>query len=466
MPEHILFLTGKLAEKSLHKVLSALQPAEFSYEVRQIGINVAGLMTADFIARRLPDAAGATRILVPGRCRGDLDSLSQRYGVPVVRGPEELKDLPQYFGRKGKPADLSRHDVLIFAEIVDAPKMDIAAIAARAEKYRDDGADVIDLGCLPDTPFPHLEDAVAELKQKGFAVSVDSVVPEDLLRGGRAGAEYLLSLKQDTLWVADEVTATPVLIPNEPGDLDSLSQAIDAMEKRGRRYYADPVLDPIHFGFTASLVRYFEVRRRYPEAPMMMGVGNLTELTDADTAGINAVLMGIVSELRISAILTTEVSPHARCAVREADAARRLMFAAREESTLPKGISDALTMLHEKKPFPDSAEEIAELAAAIKDPSFRVQVSEAGIHIYNRDAAHIAADPFELFPQLGLGNDAPHAFYLGAELARAQIAWQLGKRYNQDEELSWGAAVERKAEDLRALKDAGATLAHKLRTKP
>ena len=38
----------------------------------------------------------------------------------------------------------------------------------------------------------------------------------------------------------------------------------------------------------------------------------------------------------------------------------------------------------------------------------------------------------------GVENDAPHAFYLGLELARAQIAWQLGKRYVQDQELDWG----------------------------
>lgn len=466
MSEHILFLTGKLAEKSLNKVLSAMQPADFTYEVRQIGISVAGLMTSEFIERRLADAAGASRIMVPGRCRGDLDALTKRYGVPVVRGPEELKDLPQYFGREKKPADLSRHDVLIFAEIVDAPKMNVAAIVGRAEKYRRDGADVIDLGCLPDTPFPHLEDAITELKQNHFALSVDSVAPEDLLRAGRAGADYLLSLKEDTLWIADEVAATPVLIPKDPGDLDSLEAAVTEMEKRGRKFYADPVLDPIHFGFTASLVRYFEVRRRFPDAPMMMGIGNLTELTDADTGGINAILMGIISELHISAILTTEVSPHARCAVREADAARRMMYAAREASSLPKGLSDALTMLHEKKPFPDSAGEIAELASAIRDPSYRIQVSESGIHIYNRDGLHAAQDPFQLFPKLGLDHDAPHAFYLGVELARAQIAWQLGKRYNQDEELDWGIAIEKKPEDLKDFKEAGTTLAHKLKTKP
>ena len=58
MSEHLLFLTGKLAEKSLHKVLDGMAPTPFSYEVRQLGISVAGLMTADFIRRRLADAGG------------------------------------------------------------------------------------------------------------------------------------------------------------------------------------------------------------------------------------------------------------------------------------------------------------------------------------------------------------------------------------------------------------------------
>ena len=33
-------------------------------------------------------------------------------------------------------------------------------------------------------------------------------------------------------------------------------------------------------------------------------------------------------------------------------------------------------------------------------------------------------------------------FYLGVELARAQIAFQLGKNYDQDNELEWGVAYK------------------------
>src|SRR5262252_1734293 len=118
--EHLLLLTGKLAEKSLVRMLESLPDAPFTWHVHELGLNVAGLMTADMIERRLPDAMGADRILVPGRCRGDLEALSRRFGVPVLRGPEELADLPQFFGRQARPVDLSRYRTIIFAEIVDA----------------------------------------------------------------------------------------------------------------------------------------------------------------------------------------------------------------------------------------------------------------------------------------------------------------------------------------------------------
>jgi dihydropteroate synthase-like protein len=438
MSGNILFLTGKLAENSLHKVLAGMQPAGFEYQVAQLGITVAALMTPEFISRRLPDARGADRIVVPGLCRGDLEPLAEKYGVPVDRGPDDLKDLPQYFGRGGKTPDLSRYTTLIFAEIVDATGLTVEQIVTRAERYRAQGADVIDLGCLPNTPFPQLEDTIQALHALGMQVSVDSLNSDDLLRAGRAGADYLLSLTEKTLWIADEVASTPVLIPARPGSLASLYRAIEAMQKRGRAFLADPVLDPIPFGLAESIVRYHRLRKRYPDIDILMGVGNLTELTDADTTGINAVLFGIIAELEIDAVLTTSVSPHARNAIAEADVARRMMFAAREDTRLPRDYSGGLLGLHDRRPFPYTPAEIAEFAVQVRDPSFRIQIAEDGVHIYNRDGECCDTDPFRLYPQLKVENDASHAFYLGVELARAQIAWQLGKRYSQDEELQWG----------------------------
>jgi dihydropteroate synthase-like protein len=224
------------------------------------------------------------------------------------------------------------------------------------------------------------------------------------------------------------------------------------MEQKGRDYLADAILEPIHFGFTQSLVRYHELRKRLPEVKILMGTGNLTELTEADTLGMQTLLMGIISELRITNILTTQVSAHCSAVIREADQARRIMHSARESGDLPQGFGEALLALHALDPFPWSAQEIAATAAEIKDPSFRVQISPEGVHVYNRDGMRTATDPFSLFAQLALEQDGSHAFYMGVELARAQIAWQLGKRYVQDSELDWGIA------QLRASSDAPATL--------
>ncbi len=447
MAEKLLFLTGKLAEKSLSKVLAQVQaqrhstsPA-FKYRIAQIGVSVAALMTPDLIARRLKDSGDADKVILPGLCSGDIAPLAAQYGVPVERGPADLKDLPQYFGQVGLAPDLSAYSVQIFAEIVDAPLLSVAGIVAKAQAYQAQGANVIDLGCLPGVPFPHLKDAVQALKALDFQVSVDSLSSDDLLTAGHAGADFLLSLTENTLWIAHEVAATPILIPAKPHHLPSLYRAIEACLKVGKPFIADAILDPIHFGLTQSIVRYQKLRKKYPAINVMMGIGNLTELTDADTTGINALLFGIISELNINAVLATSVSPHAVNAIAEADLARRIMHAAKTDDRLPRAYSHGLLGLHDRRPFTYSVDEIKDIASMVKDPNFRIQVSEQGLHVYNRDGLHQATDPFALYPQLGVENDASHAFYLGVELARAQIAWQLNKRYVQDQALEWGVSA-------------------------
>jgi hypothetical protein len=128
--------------------------------------------------------------------------------------------------------------------------------------------------------------------------------------------------------------------------------------------------------------------------------------------------------------------------VREADWARRLMFAAKADGALPRGYTDALVTTHDRRPFPQDAEAVRALAAKIRDPSFRIQVTAEGLHIYNRDGHWLETDPFRLLPNLKLDHDVSHAFYLGVELGRAEVAWHLGKRYVQDNPLAWRVADE------------------------
>lgn len=442
MPGHTLFLTGHLAEPRLRAVLGALEGLDFAWTVHDIGVQVAALMTADIIRNRLPkDALGADRVVVPGYCQGDLAVLRDAFGVTFERGPTDLHDLPGFFGRAGKGIDLTQHNVRIFAEIVDAPKLGVETIVERARRFAADGADVIDLGGLPATPFPHLEDAVAVLKAEGLAVSVDSADAEELKRGGKAGADFILSLNESTLGLAEETAAVPVLVPAPAGDLDSLCRAAEQMQRRGRPFIVDSILDPLPFGFTASILRYAQLRHRLPEARTMMGIGNLTELTDADTTGVNALLFGMIAELGITDVLAVQVSPHCRSAIREADRARRLMHAAKTAQRLPANLDGGLMALHDRRPYASNPAEIADTAARIRDANYRIEVAADGIHIYNRHRHRVAQSALDLYPVLGVESDGAHAFYLGIELARAEVAWQLGKRYVQDEGLTWGVAV-------------------------
>src|SRR5277367_865478 len=458
MKERILFLTGRLAEKRLEKVLQGMEPTAFDWSIFNVGVKVAALMTEPILMRRLPRPIGAGRVVVPGRCRADLTRLAQEFGASFERGPDELKYLPAFLGKAGAALDLSRHALRIFAEIVDASQMSLEAILARAGALRAEGADVIDLGCLPDTPFPHLEDAVRELKARGLAVSVDSAEPDELRRGGLAGADYLLSLTERNLAIAEETGARPVLIPAQHGDLASLYRAAEDAQKQGLSTILDPVIDPIHFGFAESLARYSQVRARLPDAEMLMGTGNLTELTDADSVGVTALLLGICSELGIANVLTVHVSPHTRRTIQEHDAARRIMYAAAADDSLPRGYGRALLQVHDKAPFPYATREIAEVAAQVKDDNYRIEAAEDGIHVYNSAGHFVAQDAFALFDKLGVETDGAHAFYLGAELTKAEIAFQLGKRYAQDEPLDWGCATDRRVENRTRLSDAGHTL--------
>jgi len=341
---------------------------------------------------------------------------------------------------------------------VEAPELTVEAIVARAAALKVHGADVIDIGCQPDTPFPHLEETVRALRTAGYTVSVDSGDVEELRRGAKAGADFVLSLDETTLDAIAGTKAVPVLVPKPHGDLESLIRAIDRAKAMGLAHMADPILDPIHFGFMTSLERYAELRRLRPDVEILMGTGNLTELTDADSQGVTAALLGICSELHIRNVLIVQVSPHTRRTLQEHDAARRLMFRAREDESLPKGYGGGLLSLHELRPYPETPEQIAALAKAVRDQNYRIEVAEDGIHIYNRDGHHVARDPFELFDKLGVEADGAHAFYLGYELAKAEIAAALGKRYTQDGHLDWGVAADRKAEDLTRHAGEGATL--------
>tara|TARA_A100001035_G_scaffold44844_1_gene31736 strand:- start:660 stop:2042 length:1383 start_codon:yes stop_codon:yes gene_type:complete len=443
MSEKILFITGKLAERQLKRILDSMKP-EFSYQINQVGVNVAALMSENILMRRLSENQNFDRIIIPGKFRGDLKRLSNYFKIPVERGPDDVSDLPDYFGINKPDNQLKDYDCEIFAEIVDAAVLPPEKIKKIAQSYKRDGANVIDLGCMPDTDFDHLEESIRAVKSIGCKVSVDSANSEELIRGSKAGADYVLSINEKNLKIMDQVKSVPIIIPSKPGNLKSLEKVVKLMIEKKQNFFADPILDPIHYGFADSVERFVKIRKKFPKIKLFMGTGNLTELTDCDSSGANAIMMGLVSELSINAVLVVQVSEHCKNSIKETDMARKIMYFSKKNQRLPFRVSDELMSMSVRNPKRKSKKEISEIKSMIKDRNYRILLSKKGINIFNNEVDVTGKDPYDFFDKLNVNDDSSHAFYLGVELARAQIALQLGKNYDQDNELDWGVAFKRK----------------------
>lgn len=442
--EHIHFVTGKLAEHSLRATLARLAPqVPFDYSVDVLGISVAALLTPAWVAPRISAPAAATRVVLPGYCQGDLAPVAAAAGVPVERGPKDLRDLPEYFSA-ATPAtsNYGAYDIQIVAEINHAPSLSRTELLAAAAALAADGADLIDVGCNPGLTWFEVGEAVAALRDAGHRVSIDSMNSDEIELAVRAGAELVLSVNSTNRDRAVDWGCEVVVVPDVPETLAGLEETIAQLRAAGVRFRIDPILEPIGFGFARSLGRYLNVRQQYPEAEIMMGIGNLTELTDADSAAINVLLLGFCQEQGIRSVLTTQVINWARSTVRECDLARRLVFQAVHHHTLPKHVEPRLVALRDPKVHQRAPGELDRLADEIKDPNYRLFAEEGLLHLVSAKLHLAAADPFDLLKQLLATSpknlDAEHAYYLGYELCKAVTALTLSKDYRQDQALDWG----------------------------
>ena len=435
MSPSTLFVTGRLAEPAVRAVVSGL---DLDHQIAVMNISVAALMTTRWIARRLEVPEGVENIVIPGLCEGDVDTLQQATGLPVRKGPADIRALPEWYGRETVRAELGPRDVRVFAEINDVQSLTREQVIDRADYYRAAGADVIDLGLSLDRSW--LTDGpptIAALRERGLSVSIDTLDPEHIRMADAAGVDYVLSLTPETIDMAAELRATPVLITEDPDDLDGLDRMAAAMEKLERPYLLDSILAPINSGFAASLARYVEVRRRHPQAEMLMGIGNLTELTEADSTGVTALLIGFCQEVGIGAVLTTEVIGWAHGAVRETVLAAQIMHLAQRQARPPKHIDSGLVTSKDESMRAPTEEELRAMHAQVTDRNYRLFADADWLYAFNDERFIRETNMYAVFNQLGV-DEAPHAFYLGKELMKATIARGLGKNYHQEGPLDWG----------------------------
>ena len=444
--ESIHFVTGKLAEPALREIVASIANKQaFEYSIDVLPITVAALMTPQWLLRHIRIPEQATRIILPGYLQTGIDEIRSVITKPIECGPKDVRDLPIMFGRQRfKGDDYGQFSIEIIAEINYASRLSIDALVEQAKQLVNDGADRIDLGCEPGMQWTKVADAVKALRDQGIHLSIDTFDTWEASAAVAAGATLVLSVNKSNRHAAQDWGCEVVVVPDETVDFEpGLSETVEFLDKHGIPFRLDPILEPIGCGFAASLGRYLKTRAMFPDASMLMGIGNLTELTDCDSAGLNTMLLGFCEELQIGSVLTTQVIPWAQSSVKECDLARRLVNYAVRHKIPPKHFEERLVMLRDPSRASYSAATIDALVRNIKDNNYRILIDEKQIHLISAGVHIRGTDPFALMEELMLlpesrNVDQSHAFYLGFELAKALTALTLGKRYEQDESLRWG----------------------------
>lgn len=492
----VLFVTGQGASHALFRLVGK----ENVFVSKE---SVAALLTPQSIASQLEarKPLKASLIVVPGSVLGDVDVIREKAGVPCVKGPRHLYNLQLMLDKIGvvnfsatEPAEeilaeeIKRENkrileegrkpvkdsmkiggenkvsvggiTRIVAEIPDSTLLSDEELISRAKYFKESGASIIDLGLVSGgDSYDKIECMLGLLRDAVDApLSVDSTDEKEILAAVDAGADLILSLDEKTIRLSHSFkTPCVVVARDEKGVIPpKVSERVTLLEKLLAEAdcpaIADPLLNPLGAGFTWSVASYIKFRGRNPDTPMMMGAGNVTELVDADSPGVNMLLAGFAAELSMGLLFTTEASVKTRFCVRELSRACEMMYVALRRGQPPKDLGFDLLSLKDKRVSGTVGyreleglpvvEVSSERASVISPSSFRVFLKDGKITV----ACYIESSPSTVFR----GDSAAalykevaarglawgeHIAYLGKELYKAEIALRLGKDYVQDGDL-------------------------------
>lgn len=443
--EHFLFVTGQLAEPLLNRMLPDLATAfEFQYSVAVMPITIAGLMSVPWISERLKVPPKVTRILLPGRCQGDVGELSRRTGIPAERGPNDLHELPDFFKRRYRPClPQDEYDLKIVSVLKDAANLEPSVVLDLADRLVAEGADAIALWHEDREPFPNLGKLIKALRSHGHRVWIRSLEKTSYQAAAAEGADFLEPFRPDWAEVSAETWA--VVEPELPGTWQGVEEVIASLSEKHRRFLLKQPMTPVGLGLTQSILRCVEARERWPEVPLVMDLCPLLYHCPADTGPMLLVLLGLAEEMGARWITTTQEVNTARTSVRECHVIRRLTHCAKQFHVTLRSVDSSFAMLRDHQISDGDEKYLEELRARLRDPSPRLFVVKDQLRSWAFGQELQAEDAYQLFDKIlaaaesqGREIDVDTAFYLGYELCKASIARQLGKNYCQDEALHWG----------------------------
>ncbi|WP_292469446.1 dihydropteroate synthase-like protein [Methanolobus sp.] len=490
----ILVATGRLAEKTVRSVVGDLA------DVVVVDTRIAAFITP----RKLLAAIGQQvkdsdygLIFIPGLVAGDFTKAGAKLGCRIRLGPKHAYDLgfvlpfvDKMEFSKDVPAcellaDVRREMALekvrefedaattpmklgyikvggnsrmkVLAEVVDATGMDQETLARRISSFEKKGADMIDLGAsLHATPEDVRRAVRVARDTTSLPVSIDTLDPNLINAALDCGIDLVLSLDSNNISIIGpriaEAEIPAVVIPDPGEGFDSLIRNMELARETGvKELIADPVLDPIGHGIGDSIVRYMEFHEQNPDIPVFFGIGNVTELIDADSTGVNATLCGIGADLGASILFTPEYSNKTQGSINELKKASQMMMLARERESSPKDLGIDLIEIKEKRRRTDSVLPETFVCAERSrmwtlDPKGSIRVSiipessgmKGGQILAEHDSASIvgetAREVMDTILKMELVSRMEHAAYLGQELKKAELALKLGRSYAQDDE--------------------------------
>ncbi len=466
---NILAVTGKLAQEEVRKYVE---------NVYVIDIDVAAFISPSNL--KDIDLSHYDLVFVPGLAKGDWEKLEEEKGVKIRLGPIHASDLKTVMENirevefshtvpACKLLNISRAKenmdmvdnlqdsvfeignvrvggntrMKVVAEVVDATEITRDELISRVQYYESEGADIIDLGIPVEHSVEDVRKAVkTAIDNCNTPISIDTFGKEAIDVGVEAGADMVMSISRENLDALESVEDAAVVVVDH--DVSSLFSIIEKVKQKTDRVIADCLLEPQNI--SGSLFRYQEFRKMDVETPVLVGVGNVTELSDADSLGINATLAFIAEELSLNMLFTTEASLKTRGCVRELRKASYMSKAARLRSTPPKDLGISLLSLKDKKALrtrgpPDHIQAVE--GKFHRDPlgDFRIWIHKGKI-VCSHDRLTVVGDDAKSISDTVIENDLvsrlDHAAYLGRELKKAEIALKLGKNYIQDRELDFG----------------------------
>ncbi len=417
-------------------------------------------------------------VIISGMCTASFDHVERETGVPVYRGPRHAADLAlilplldtitlsrtvpaDEFLAVKKAGDAMRRveemeqkagaDFIIrgvkiggesrmkvLAEIMDAHRCE--ALREVVERFFSTGADIVDLGFGFDATPQDVTRAFSLVADIDRPLAVDAQDPV-LIRAALDRADLVLSLQEKNIpLIGSEIADAGVAAVVVPGD-STLNKNI-AMAKRAgiTCIIADPLLQPVGSGLVASLKNFKNIGY-----PLFFGAGNVVELLDADSIGVNALLAGMAKEVGASVIFSSEHSDKTQGSIREMRRAVDMMVLAKDRP-YPKDLGIDLLVLKEKRKRREPPVEYQTVIATKKMPdeiiydpkgNFRIGIEgDQIIAAINGKAVRGKRWQDVLNTILSQGNVTllDHAGYLGRELYKAELAIRYGRSFEQDGE--------------------------------